>query len=175
MALENVTGRIWNIWPDTADAGACILTNPGMPDIKVGFRSPDVGKTNRRKTERPHIRRGISRLKLYADSTADSSDTAERKTVRTTVKSLSGCGVLIFRLMFCREPLDIDGGEPVMTGFYSITISKLSFDGTRDDKTLTDVSRDMGEASRLFSLLVRNTVTPETVCYIMDDLLGVEM
>lgn len=97
----------------------------------------------------------------------------KKETVRCTVKNYVSDSILVYRLVRSQET-DFDyAGVEFSTVYYSISIIRLGGDGTRDEKTLTDVSRDYDEAEEIYEKFTRGTVPPETADEIMDDLLGV--
>lgn len=97
----------------------------------------------------------------------------KKETVRCTVKNYVSDSILVYRLVRSQES-DIDFmGQEFSTVYYSISITRLGSDGTRDEKTLTDVSRVYEDAEEIYEKFTRGTVPPEVADEIMDDLLGV--
>ena len=106
--------------------------------------------------KRPHIKRMI-----------------KKETVRCTVKNYVRDSIIVYRLVRSQE-FDADiAGEEFSTVYYSISIIRLGSDGTRDEKTLNDISRDCDDAFDIYDKFTRGTVPPEVADEIMDDLLGV--
>ena len=96
----------------------------------------------------------------------------KKETVRCTVKNYVLDSILVYRLVRSQES-DVDHyGEEYSLVYYSISIIRLGLSGTRDEKTLTDVSRIYEDAEEIYEKFTRGTVPPETADEIMDDILG---
>ena len=97
----------------------------------------------------------------------------KKETVRCTVKNYVSDSIIVYRLVRSQD-IDADyEGEELSIVYYSISIIRLGGDGTRDEKNLTDVSRDYDEAFDIYEKFTRGTVPPEVADEIMDDLLGI--
>ena len=95
-----------------------------------------------------------------------------KSTVRCSVKNLGSSSVLVYRLVRCGDTVYDCYDEGVSREYYSISVIRIGDDGTRDEKLLRGVSRNLSEAVSFYEKFVRGTVTPVTAEEIMDDLLG---
>lgn len=95
-----------------------------------------------------------------------------KRTVRCSVKNLGSDSILVYRLVRCGDMVyDNYYGERLFREYYSISVIRIGEDGTRDEKLLRDVSRNLSEAERFYDKFVRGKVTPVSAEEIMDDLL----
>jgi len=61
-------------------------------------------------------------------------------------------------------------GEGEFGTVFSVTVS-IEKGGVREEKTAFDITRRKNKACGIFELLVRNTVTPCTLCEVLSDIL----
>ena len=74
-------------------------------------------------------------------------------------------------IMYILSEQTFDGEYGVSGKGYNITIQS-QIEGVFESVNLEDVSRDQDEAFELLALFAKNTVTPDSALYIMEDLLS---
>lgn len=89
-----------------------------------------------------------------------------QKTVKITVKRDSDDIILLYRLSEEKDNL-----YPNFNCAYSITVTKIDCGGKRREiKHISDISRNIAEAERIFKLISRGRVTPMCLEEVLDEL-----
>lgn len=100
--------------------------------------------------------------------------TLERKrtypTGRIAIKQIEKDTMLIYKLCCGRSPIEFFAeNEHLCKRFFSISITKLDANSVLEERNIYEFACERKDAMSLFSLLVRNTVTPCTLGDIVED------
>ena len=100
--------------------------------------------------------------------------TLERKRTRPTgriaIRQMEKDCMLIYRLCSGRSPIEFFAeNDHLCKRFFSISITKINADSILEEKEIYEFACERKDALSLFSLLVRNTVTPCTLVDIVED------
>ena len=89
-----------------------------------------------------------------------------QRTVRITVKRDEGDIILLYRLSE-----EEDRAFPAFSTAYAITVTKIDCGGRRREiKHISDISRNRGEAERIFNMISRGRVTPMCLEEVLDEI-----
>ena len=91
----------------------------------------------------------------------------DRRLLREYVASAKSDLTLTYSLT--SEERDCNGPEPVK--MYAISVSACC-GSNREESCIEDVSRDCEEAGRIFDIISENLVTPETLEYILEEIIS---